>query len=252
MNTYTDSQLATRNKLVEMLTENTGRHILDSGGAYGRAWEKNQGLTLEACLARPTATWERDWYTTVDLFHHLDGLVYYTRPAELLDKVYANYSAQSTDGHLADIEAFVELIGGELGRGDNSYNRDGDPLSQTIQYQTAYFESVTLANLPMNTGLTLDEELELINSIEGGAELVFLQIHGGCDIRGGYTRPVVFEYDEGLEYSPDYNLTCTPCSLTLVIGYGGDVYNAETGEQFDKYDESEGCPKCKGDLIAEA
>ena len=25
-----------------MLTENTGKHMLDSGGAYGRHWERNQ------------------------------------------------------------------------------------------------------------------------------------------------------------------------------------------------------------------
>ena len=253
MNTYTDSQLATRNKLVDMLTENTGRHILDSGMANGRHWQQNQGLTLEACLLRPTARWERGWYTTVDLFHYLDGLVYYTRPAELLDKVFAKYSAQSNDSHMEDIETFIELIGGTLGRGDNSYNRDSDPLSQCYQYQTAYFESVTLANLPMATGLTSAEEAELTASLEG-LELVFLQIHGGADIRGGYTRPVVFEYDEALEYAPDYTLTCTPCNLTIAVSYG-DVYNIETSEYYGKdnpFDEAEGCPNCKGDLIAEA
>ena len=36
------------NKLVyEMLTENTGSHMGDSGGAYGRHWERNQKRTIE-------------------------------------------------------------------------------------------------------------------------------------------------------------------------------------------------------------
>ena len=30
-----------------MITENTGRHMLDSGGAYGRHWERNQKLSLD-------------------------------------------------------------------------------------------------------------------------------------------------------------------------------------------------------------
>ena len=28
--------------IYKMLTESTGKHMLDSGGAYGRHWERNQ------------------------------------------------------------------------------------------------------------------------------------------------------------------------------------------------------------------
>lgn len=34
--------MKTKHLIYEMLTENTGRHMLDSGGAYGRNWERNQ------------------------------------------------------------------------------------------------------------------------------------------------------------------------------------------------------------------
>ncbi len=37
----------TEKKIAEMLKENTGRHMLDSGGAYGRHWERNQDKTFE-------------------------------------------------------------------------------------------------------------------------------------------------------------------------------------------------------------
>lgn len=30
----------TQKSLIEQLTENTGRHLLDSGSAYGRNWEQ--------------------------------------------------------------------------------------------------------------------------------------------------------------------------------------------------------------------
>ena len=33
--------------IFEMITENTGSHMLDSGGAYGRNWQRNQGKTID-------------------------------------------------------------------------------------------------------------------------------------------------------------------------------------------------------------
>jgi len=39
---------ATAQKLAEMLQENTGRSILDSGDYYGRHWQRNQGRDFES------------------------------------------------------------------------------------------------------------------------------------------------------------------------------------------------------------
>ena len=39
--------------LYNIFTENTGKSFLDSGGAYGRRWERNQGLTVEDFKAVP-------------------------------------------------------------------------------------------------------------------------------------------------------------------------------------------------------
>ena len=69
---------ATDNLICEMLTENTGKHFLDSGGANGRNWQRNQGLTPEACEAQPSATLEiSEWdggyelIPTINLYHFL-------------------------------------------------------------------------------------------------------------------------------------------------------------------------------------
>ena len=37
----------TEQVIYEMLVENTGVHMLDSGGVYGRNWQRNQVRTLE-------------------------------------------------------------------------------------------------------------------------------------------------------------------------------------------------------------
>ena len=37
----------TKEVIYQMLIESTGQHMLDSGGAYGRHWERNQKMSLE-------------------------------------------------------------------------------------------------------------------------------------------------------------------------------------------------------------
>ena len=38
----------TADVIISMLKENTGAHFLDSGGAYGRNWERNQARDFES------------------------------------------------------------------------------------------------------------------------------------------------------------------------------------------------------------
>ena len=55
---YTQDTRSTDEVIVAMLTENTGRHFLDSGGAYGRNWERNSGKTVADFKSKPSATLE--------------------------------------------------------------------------------------------------------------------------------------------------------------------------------------------------
>jgi len=49
--------MKTKEIIYNMLTENTGRHMLDSGGAYGRNWERNQVKTIEDFENEPEETY---------------------------------------------------------------------------------------------------------------------------------------------------------------------------------------------------
>ena len=237
----------TASKVFSMLVENTGRHILDSGGAYGRHFERNQNLTLEACLSRPRAYIARGDYASVDVFHYIQDTADYTRLAELLDKNYEAYSAQSSDQHMEDVENWVESLGGTVTRWENTYNYNA-PLSQDIQFALVDFEASELL-ARIGDPLTREELAELETLVYGGFTIALVQIHGGCDIRGGYTRPVVFEVSEmfGLV---DYSLTCPSCDVTWSVS-NEYITEAETGEEA-KFDEADGCPKCTGDLTADA
>lgn len=163
----------TRQIIAEMLQENTGRHFLDSGGAYGRNWERNQGRNFEA---EPRALLSFKWdYIEVSLnvFHWLAERLEFDSGMDSRFQAFAD--ERPDDGWIQIMEDFADHlaesgheIGGIYGDGDpftvNTYNHES-LLSQTLQY----------------TYLTVD-----------GEAFVILQIHGGCDVRGGYTAPRVF------------------------------------------------------------
>lgn len=154
--------------LVDMLTENTGRSILDSGGAYGRNWERNQGREVESFLAEPEAS--QDWdYVSLSVFHWLRNRLEFDpqmdRRLELWTALRSN-----DDPWLVEAETFAAAWEGhEHLRVYNSYNEE-NCLSQDIQW-------VEIGERGMRGS---------------GDQWVLLQIHGGCDARGGYTRPRAF------------------------------------------------------------
>jgi hypothetical protein len=65
--------------IYKMLTENTGAHMLDSGGVYGRNWERNQVKTIEDFENEPEEvyTYSKRWNElsrTVSVYHYLSQL----------------------------------------------------------------------------------------------------------------------------------------------------------------------------------
>jgi hypothetical protein len=161
--------------IFDMLTEDTGRHPLDSGGAYGRAWERNQARTIEDFEAEPE---ERYTYRksgnylerTVSVFHFLSQLD--------MDELCEEFNAMPCDYWDADDEVYgVSKVQWDwlkanhvvrVGYTFNTYNGDSD-LSQILQ----------------GSWVEIDDEVYLL-----------LQIHGGCDARGGYTNAKLFTTPE--------------------------------------------------------
>jgi len=169
--------------LHDMLTENTGTHMLDSGGSCGRSWQRNQGRAFEN---EPEVTLNASYDfldVTINLYHWLKGRLEYNEALDQRFTEFATSEEMDKESWFACADAFMDKlkeeaedegapIGGICGEGEpmsvNTYNHES-LLSQVIQYY--YWE---------------DEE--------GGH--VLLQIHGGADVRGGYTRPTAFDVDE--------------------------------------------------------
>jgi hypothetical protein len=164
---YTQAQ-----KLVyKMLTTNTGKHFLDSGGGEGRNWQRNQTKTINDFNNEPEEKFSfdakyKEIYREVSVFHYLSGLELDSicdkfnkiqKKSDNWDSEYYGVSLQS--------ESYLDSFNVQDFRSWNTYNGESD-LSQVLQ------------------GATME--------IEG--EFYFLiQVHQGADVRGGYTDAFLFK-----------------------------------------------------------
>lgn len=187
----------TERKIIGKLTENTGRHMLDSGDAYGRNWEQNQGRKF---TDEPEAKVDFSYgiEVTVNLFHWLRKRVEYNWRLQGKFTRFANQPGYKYTPWLQIMEDFVKLHGTGEGWTVNTYNGE-DALSQIIQY-VEYTDKDT------------DTRHALI------------QIHGGCDARGGYTSPLACDLHEpgGLADNAKAEIWCPAC---YIHWWTDDTYN---------------------------
>lgn len=167
--------------LDEMFTENTGTHFLDSGAAYGRHWERNQDGSYKNCDSISLTVYNNHFTATISTYHYLNRLV---EPAPELRALFSKmtnlrpndswYELMDDFPVFAEEQEGIEVHGPHTGEIPvspmNTYNWES-LLSQEIQF------------LPMRlVGEEFDENRVYL----------LLQLHNGCDIRGGYTRPYAF------------------------------------------------------------
>ena len=195
---------AVKKLVYELLTENTGAHPLDSGGAYGRHWERNAKKSIEDFEAEPEAVLEiKKWDNGLDAYPRISLYHYLTRILEL-DDLCNEFNAQPVNDWDSDDYYGVSAAGEQwlkdkgfepIGDTFNSYNGDSC-LSQVIQGETFKRD---------------------------GDYYCLLQVHGGCDIRGGYTDAKLFKLEE------EYQLYDESCSFKLGEG-DNDWIDYRSGE----------------------
>lgn len=139
-----------------MLTENTGTHFLDSGGANGRQWQRNQGVDFDA---QPRV--DADGYVSV--YHYL---------CEILEEDY-----------------FTEEINEVLEGKEYHWVQDVEEILIDEGYDLDFTEATNTYNYENN----ISQDLLFIEFSFESEQYVILQVHGGADIRGGYTQARVFK-----------------------------------------------------------
>lgn len=222
--TQTETQTTTRKPttrevIAAMLKENTGRHFLDSDGAYGRNWERNQTRDFDAePHAKLTVRGGR--YPEVDVtfntYHWLcDRLEFAADWQEEFD-AFAAQPEQQDEGWLAVMEAFMDRLK-EQGREVAGIYGDGDHLTINTY----------------NDDCCLSQTLQFVYATVDGEEFVLLQIHGGCDVRGGYTAPKAFRCNGNSELAIlDYNratIGCDKCEANWMLDGSSWLYDGGSG-----------------------
>lgn len=196
-----------------MMCEDTGRNLLDSGDAYGRHYEENQNGIMTG--PQKVDFWtdgekETELNPIVPLYDFLTYNLEVDGDSERLEDEFYNYIKVNdlNPYSVVDIEDTIKAIGEESVYGKiemiNTYNYDSR-LSQTIQF-------VLFSDRYSNI-------------------YVCLQIHNGCDVRAGYTLPKIFYLEE-----PEYFISGTTDAL---ITCGCRNYNYYDYNYIELYDDGD-------------
>lgn len=175
----------TEKVLVGMLTENTGCDILDSGGAYGRSWQRNQARAFwdepETSLSFAVRNWNGEDHleinVTHNVYHWLRSRLEYDPSMDRRFQAFRRRAENKDEYDLAIMESFPKHLTEKTGNECTGIHYDGEPMTVNTY----------------NGEDLLSQTIQFILFNHDNVSYVILQIHGGCDVRGGYTRPRVFE-----------------------------------------------------------
>lgn len=208
----------TRAAIEAQLLTNTGASMLDSGGAYGRHHERNR----EKGVKFGEGTRADKWGFTIPVHDFLYAVCERTDECVKMEKQLLK-RARKIDPeadlcyHDRDaVETALKQLGATgVDKWVNTYNSECD-LSQTLQF------------------LRFDV---------GRKCYALIQVHQGCDVRGGYTDATLYEVD------PDYLYRWTVELENLDRNYSLSAYEAE--EEGAAWDEEAQAWKWPGGELVE-
>ena len=187
----------TRERVLQFTRQNTGSSLCDSGGAYGYGY--NVPVPPPGDVARITARGER--VEPCDAFVCVTELLQqcmdeYPIFRELIEKLPGWADSHET-WHEAWERILVALGYREVNDGDNTYNYDSDfdqclnyhvwsqrGVDRDYIYSTNDCTTVSTDRL-RGLGIEIDEDELSVPDI-----LTIVQVHTGCDVRGGYSDPI--------------------------------------------------------------
>lgn len=184
----------TEKRIIKMLKENTGIALCDSGMDDGRHWQRNQKRDFKA---EPAVQYDK-YGACLSTFHYLKDRIAVTPSSEVWD---GRFRKLFKDRQMSEVEEFLEMFGFDS-EVFNTYNGEC-LLDQTLQYAT--FE-------------------------RDGTTFVILQIHGGADVRGGYTDARIFEVVEDM-----FGYDVADLEIETA---DGRTFRTENGYNFENIDDS--------------
>ena len=188
------------------LTENTGKHFLDSGDAYGRHWQRNKN----------SPPWERpeyifrDDYVVHNVYDYLMNNVRRNETCVDIERaLYAfaysdEYEKESWRTCITDFAAAVH---------DHGFDLPGaaDVSDDTLETVYAVADEI---GPDVSTWNTYNQEYHTLTQCIMGhdlgevyGEFVAVQLHNGADIRGGYTKPRIYRKRDELLFPLEFSFS---------------------------------------------
>lgn len=182
--------VTTSDIVIEMLKENTGSALCDSGGAYGRNHERNAKREFpdRPVVKARFSAWRRgdvesgprqcEPDVSISLYHWMVGCLDFDAEMQAELDEFAAREENEDEHWLSLSESFANYLHERDGHGraPNVINTYNDPdnwdCDQVLQYTEVYTDS--------------DYE----------PSHLIVNVHGGCDVLGGYTAPKCFRLSE--------------------------------------------------------
>jgi hypothetical protein len=224
----------TKQVIAGMLTENTGRHMLDSGGDSGRQWQRNQGRDFAAEEAT-SLKFEYDYIAMEhNVFHWLVDRLEFSEDMDAEFRTWVE-TQDKEDGWFQLMQGWVDQLG-------ETCDEDGD----SREVGGIYGEGNPLTVNTYNGESLLSQVLQFAYFTMNDTAYVVLQIHGGADVRGGYTAPKVFEICGGSDGTEIFDnarggIGCSDCDSNWSTDDANSWYNdgacgMGAGTQLEAYD----------------
>lgn len=186
-------------ELIKSLKESTGVSFLDSGGSYGRHWQRNQlrDFLSEKSYSLTVNSWGIEY--TKNIFHFLrDCLEWHPQLNRSFNEFQKKY-----DNNYSWFEVLREFLTAKIKTGyiqktgiysDGGYVKKYDDIFCEYTYNQ---ENV----------LSQDFQYWLF-STKNDDEIAVIMIHNGCDARGGFTSPKFYTYEDSLLMYSDCYIGC--------------------------------------------
>ena len=196
MNTHTSV-------IANMLSENTGSSVCDSGGDNGRHWQINKCVNLasQASASVKFRVYQDkiDICFSISTYHFMNEKLSHSEEFQtLLDAFIENRSEY--EGTCEIHHKFIEHLEEDLGYELTGIYGEGKPITENT-----YNSFDALTQCLLYTYFTHD-----------GSEYACVQTHNGADVRGGYSMPVMFEVNEelGIFDNAKGSLYCNDCNAS--------------------------------------
>lgn len=219
--------MKTEDVLASMFKENTGKRMTDSGDYYGRQYERHANKSVADFMAAPGASFDiylprgAEDGVGIELSVRFDTFQWLMKRVEFDPAMDAEFQACLQDRSKTDSSDLATM------KHWAHVKRDDEDRFYTVSTSNTYNDGACC----------LDQTLQWVSFSNASGYYLILQVHGGCDVMHGYTRPRVFSYggdSEMFEYDR-YTIEAGNADGTVYTRWHSEMAPEHTGSDDKRY-----------------